>query len=431
MSAKSSRVALFGMFVVSLQQQQVSAFGGLPIANTRGTSTFLSKGFHRIPRSSSNESVCQHRNQNQLQQCHPFLSRKRSSSSSSSVLSMMPETADFASIGSSINIANAATSIGELFHFISYWTTVIVAVGFFNQLVLKNDASADESVSVDVNAEMDGDVIDNLSVVENQAAPLKQMETVAVDLPEIAVTEPEIVVTEPEIEVERPKSRDIDFDFEHVFDSHQEEIIIDTSIPYDAAARLAYDQQTDDSFSYDAYKQKYEEDAVNFVKAKQKKAAETVVESKEPVIVDVSVPYDAAARLAFEASIASGSVNMGYDEFKTKYEADAIALVRAKQTKIAIRNDEPSSSVESKISIDNNLEIQDQEKFIEIDGSTSVPKPTLTPTPIEKSKSAITSSTAKPLAKKESKVERVSMDQGYWLKPDVLVKVEMNEYKNF
>jgi hypothetical protein len=424
MSAKSSRVALFGMFLVSLQQQQVSAFGGLPIANTRGTSTFQSKGFQRIPRSSSNESLCQHRNQNQLQQCHPFLSRKRSSSSS--VLSMMPETADFASIGSSINIANAATSIGELFHFISYWTTVIVAVGFFNQLVLKNDTSADESVSVDVNAEMDGDAIDNLSVVENQAAPLKEMETVAVDLPEIAVTE-------PEIEVERPKSRDIDFDFEHVFDSHQEENIIDTSIPYDAAARLAYDQQSDDSVSYDAFKRKHEEDAVSFVKAKQKQAAGTVVESKEPVIVDVSIPYDAAARLAFEASIASGSVNMGYDEFKTKYEADAIALVRAKQTKIAIRNDEPSSSVESKISIDNNLEIQDQEKFIEIDGSTSMPKPkpTLTPTPIEKSKTAITSSTAKPMAKKESKVERVSMDQGYWLKPDVLVKVEMNEYKNF
>ena len=62
---------------------------------------------------------------------------------------------------------------------------------------------------------------------------------------------------------------------------------IDVSIPYDAAAKLAY-EATDKSVPYDAYKQAYEADAVEYVKSKQP--------------IDVSIPYDAAAKLAYETS---------------------------------------------------------------------------------------------------------------------------------
>jgi hypothetical protein len=44
---------------------------------------------------------------------------------------------------------------------------------------------------------------------------------------------------------------------------------------------------------------------------------------------DLSIPYDAAAKLAYEKSDKS----MPYDKFKEKYEADAVADVKAKQKK--------------------------------------------------------------------------------------------------
>jgi hypothetical protein len=44
----------------------------------------------------------------------------------------------------------------------------------------------------------------------------------------------------------------------------------DISIPYDAAARLAYDA-SDKSMEYSAFKEKYEADSVAYIKAKQKK----------------------------------------------------------------------------------------------------------------------------------------------------------------
>jgi hypothetical protein len=44
---------------------------------------------------------------------------------------------------------------------------------------------------------------------------------------------------------------------------------------------------------------------------------------------DISVPYDAAARLEYEHSDKS----MEYDKFKDKYQADTVAFVKAKQTK--------------------------------------------------------------------------------------------------
>jgi len=88
---------------------------------------------------------------------------------------------------------------------------------------------------------------------------------------------------------------------------------VDVSIPYDAAAKLAY-EASDKSMAYADFKTKYEADAVAYVIAKQP--------------IDVSIPYDAAAKLAYEASDKS----MAYADFKTKYEADAVAAVIAKKS---------------------------------------------------------------------------------------------------
>ena len=86
----------------------------------------------------------------------------------------------------------------------------------------------------------------------------------------------------------------------------------DISIPYDAAAMLAY-EATDKSMSFADFKPKYLADAV------------ALVISKQPV--DISIPYDAAAKLAYEASDKS----MSFVDFKPKYLADAVALVTSKQ----------------------------------------------------------------------------------------------------
>jgi hypothetical protein len=94
----------------------------------------------------------------------------------------------------------------------------------------------------------------------------------------------------------------------------------DLSVPYDAAAKLAY-EASDKSMEYGDFKIKYESDAVAYVIAKKNPIA--VAEAP----ADLSVPYDAAAKLAYEASDKS----MAYGDFKTKYEADAVAYVIAKQ----------------------------------------------------------------------------------------------------
>jgi hypothetical protein len=48
--------------------------------------------------------------------------------------------------------------------------------------------------------------------------------------------------------------------------------------------------------------------------------------TKKAVSVDVSIPYDAAAKLAYEASDES----IKYSEFQKKYEADAVAEIKIK-----------------------------------------------------------------------------------------------------
>lgn len=135
-----------------------------------------------------------------------------------------------------------------------------------------------------------------------------------------------------------------------------EEPIVDVSIPYDAAAKLAY-EASDKSMAYDDFKVKYEADSVELVKSKRssswaveeapvmkmspedseafqrkllaarlKYSIEATISEHES-IVDISIPYDAAAKNAYEASDKS----MPYDEFKAKYEQEAIKLVKSKQ----------------------------------------------------------------------------------------------------
>jgi len=96
--------------------------------------------------------------------------------------------------------------------------------------------------------------------------------------------------------------------------TEEEAETIDISIPYDAAAKLAY-ESSDKSMKYDDFKVKYEADAVS------------LVISKQPI--DISIPYDAAAKLAYESSDKS----MKYDDFKVKYEADTVEMVKSKQNK--------------------------------------------------------------------------------------------------
>jgi hypothetical protein len=43
--------------------------------------------------------------------------------------------------------------------------------------------------------------------------------------------------------------------------------------------------------------------------------------------VDISVPYDAAAKLAYDAS----PKNMDFESFKTKYKEETVAMIKSKQ----------------------------------------------------------------------------------------------------
>lgn len=108
---------------------------------------------------------------------------------------------------------------------------------------------------------------------------------------------------------------------------------IDVSIPYDAAAKLAY-EASDKSMKYDDFKTKYEENAVLEVK------------SKRPV--DVSIPYDAPARLAYAASDKS----MDYADFKIQYEEKAVADVKAKNPAAGTGSKQQAADTGANTSVD-------------------------------------------------------------------------------
>ncbi len=115
---------------------------------------------------------------------------------------------------------------------------------------------------------------------------------------------------------------------EKEIETEEEEVVVDISIPYDAAAKLAY-EASDKSVDYSNFKTKYEADAVADVIAKNspKEAEAEEEEKEEDVVVDISIPYDAAAKLAYEASDKS----VDYSDFKEQYVIDAIADVISKQ----------------------------------------------------------------------------------------------------
>ena len=87
---------------------------------------------------------------------------------------------------------------------------------------------------------------------------------------------------------------------------------IDVSIPYMATAQIAY-EQSDKPMPYDKFESKFLANAIQEVIAKQP--------------VDISIPYDSAAQLAYDQSDKSVS----FADFKPKYIAKAIEEVIAKQ----------------------------------------------------------------------------------------------------
>ena len=107
---------------------------------------------------------------------------------------------------------------------------------------------------------------------------------------------------------------------------------IDVSIPYMATAQIAY-EQSDKSMPYDKFESKFLANAIQEVIAKQP--------------VDISIPYDSAAQLAYDQSDKSVS----FADFKPKYIAKAIEEVIAKQPvveeKIVEKIEQPLTPVSS------------------------------------------------------------------------------------
>jgi hypothetical protein len=105
------------------------------------------------------------------------------------------------------------------------------------------------------------------------------------------------------------------------------DVVVDLSIPYDAAARLAY-EKAGSSGPFDDFKRQYEADAVASVIAKRKQpSSSSSTDAAAAAAVDLSIPYDAAARLAYAKAGSSGP----FDDFKRQYEMDAVASVIAKR----------------------------------------------------------------------------------------------------
>lgn len=113
----------------------------------------------------------------------------------------------------------------------------------------------------------------------------------------------------------------------------QDEEPVDISVPYNAAARLAYEAAGGPG-DFATFEKNYIEETVAMVTAKKAERDGPKVEpapaapaKKEPVVdVDISIPYDAAAKLAYEAS----NKKMDYALFKEQYEANARSAVMAK-----------------------------------------------------------------------------------------------------
>ncbi len=150
--------------------------------------------------------------------------------------------------------------------------------------------------------------------------------------------------------------------------------IIDVTIPYDAASRLAFESYPEkDGVDFAQFQMLYESQMVAEVKAKvqerkvremqlaldelEKDVAEiqlqieelfrptttvdeeTVVDgsasdSASGIPVDLSIEYDAAAKLAYEAS----DKTMGFAAFRARYVEETVAMVSAKKAERGANN---------------------------------------------------------------------------------------------
>lgn len=110
----------------------------------------------------------------------------------------------------------------------------------------------------------------------------------------------------------------------------------DVSIPYDAAARLAYDEycESGKEIDFETFQAKYEEMTVAGIKAKTMERELC----PQAANIDVSIPYDAAAKLAYKQWLAASEKDewgnqAEYEKFKAKYEEMCIAQATFKKLK--------------------------------------------------------------------------------------------------
>ena len=126
---------------------------------------------------------------------------------------------------------------------------------------------------------------------------------------------------------------------------------VDISVPYDAAAKLAYDKESSSiqaSTPFAEYKVQYEAKAVADVIAKKSQStpaqpAAVAVATKSKDVAsssaaasssssyDISIPYDAAAKLAYAALSTEERTKVDYTTFQLQYTERAVADVIAKQ----------------------------------------------------------------------------------------------------
>ena len=126
---------------------------------------------------------------------------------------------------------------------------------------------------------------------------------------------------------------------------------VDISVPYDAAAKLAYDKESSSiqaSTPFAEYKVQYEAKAVADVIAKKSQStpaqpAAVAVATKSKDVAsssaaasssssyDISIPYDAAAKLAYAALSTEERTKVDYTAFQLQYTERAVADVIAKQ----------------------------------------------------------------------------------------------------
>jgi len=99
------------------------------------------------------------------------------------------------------------------------------------------------------------------------------------------------------------------------------EEVVDLSVPYDAAARLAY-ESSNKTMAFERFKTVYLARAVELVKSKQP----GYVPSAPYEPADVSVPYDAAAQLAYESS----ESRLLFEAYKKVYIEEVVNMVTRK-----------------------------------------------------------------------------------------------------